>query len=152
MIAAETRRDTTPAPPARTTSVVKRGKLLPLGSNGDLPNLSTIALEIAGDFAGLTWYTKPSGTKVAYPISPPDKPPSESQLMCCARFKAAMASWRTLDKRTKNLYREVCDLLHLCMLGHNLWVHFAITQDQKTYLTYRLTSRLDFPFPILTSH
>jgi hypothetical protein len=106
-----------------------------------------LGLNINGDVAGLTCYTRRDGRLVMYPASPPTKPASEAQLAHRHRFRVAVASWKELSNYDKDLYARACDQLSLCCWGLNLWITLCMQQNDTLWQTLCAQSSLDLPRP-----
>ncbi|KKM79862.1 hypothetical protein LCGC14_1345700 [marine sediment metagenome] len=87
---------------------------------------SMLGLIVSGDIDGLSIYTDRHGRKIAYPKSPPTKPPSPLQVFQRTRFKNAMSNWRNATQNTRRNYENVSLLTSLAMTGLNLWLHFSL--------------------------
>lgn len=85
-----------------------------------------LGLIVSGDIDGITIYTDRHGRKVAYPKSPPEKPPSPLQTFQRTRFKDAMTSWRNSTQQSRTDYEAVSLKTSLSMTGLNLWLHFSL--------------------------
>lgn len=109
--------------------------------------LNWLGLEISGDVAGLTAYTRKNGRKVFYPAAPPTKPPSYAQILCRQAFFAAMATWKSLPLADRQAYRRLCDHNAFCFLGHNAWVYLCLTQDIATWETWCRSINYRLPAP-----
>jgi hypothetical protein len=109
--------------------------------------LPLLGLEVNGDVAGLTVYTRRDGRLVAFPASPPTKPASDRQIVQRTRFRVAMAAWHALDDQSRQAYTAACDALSLCLVGHNLWIALSFQPDDQLWQTIRAQSALDLVRP-----
>lgn len=85
-----------------------------------------IGLIVSGDIGGFTIYTDRYARKVAYPKSPPKEPPTEMQVGCRNRFKAAQAQYMAFSAADKKLYEDLTKKASLCLTGQNLVIHVAM--------------------------
>ena len=99
-----------------------------------------LGLNVNGDMGGLTFYTRRDGKQVAYPVAPPLVPASPLQKERRDAFRTAMTAWRSLPEDERRKYREVCDLLGLCMLGHNLFINLRLHPDPELLRTLQQQS------------
>jgi hypothetical protein len=108
---------------------------------------SVLGLIVSGDVDGLTIYTDRYGQKIAYPKSPPDKPPSALQIIQRDRFRAAMNNWKVADAQVRADYESVSLLASLCMTGLNLWLHFSLKGRQSALTTLSRQTGITLPMP-----
>jgi hypothetical protein len=101
-----------------------------------------LGFRVSGDLDGLTLYTNRRGRTVAFAKSPPQKPPTASQLAARARFAAAMQAWRDLTPVQRDFYLRACDLASLCMIGQNLFLSMCLTGVEPRFS--ELCDALDF--------
>ena len=106
--------------------------------------LPFLGLNVNGDVAGLTIYTRRDGKQVAYPVAPPLTPASPLQAARRAAFRDAMTAWRLLPQPEKDKYRAVCDALGLCMLGHNLFINLRLHPNPELFKTLQQQSGVYF--------
>ncbi len=85
---------------------------------------------VSGDVGGITIYTDRFGRKVAFPKSPPDKPPSEEQIAIRARFKTAQANWKALTDVEKGKLEAAMIKANAVMTGQNFFISISLTNDQ----------------------
>ncbi len=104
-----------------------------------------IGLGVAGDVGGLTVYTDRFGRKVAYPKSPPDKPPSDLQIAQRTRFREAQAAWSALDLGQKLNLELAVMKSSICMTGQNLYITVALKNDQAGLDTIARQTDLTLP-------
>lgn len=102
---------------------------------------------VSGDLGDYTIYTDRYGRKVAYPRSPPTKPPSESQVIQRARFAAAIADWIALAEDTRFDWERASLRSSICMTGHNLYIHFALVRHDRVRQTLERQTGLTLPAP-----
>lgn len=88
--------------------------------------LSCMGLQVSGDLGGLTIYTDRYGRKVAYPKSPPKKPPTDLQSYHRDRFRAAQQEYMALSPQHKADWESLVRRAALCMTGQNLFIHLAL--------------------------
>jgi len=106
-----------------------------------------MGMQISGDFADLTIYTNRFGKKVAYPKSPPDKPPSDLQIAQRTRFKAAQSGWSGLTESVKINYENLTRRTSSPLTGQNLWIHSALTNDNQAIQTLENQTGISVPKP-----
>ena len=106
-----------------------------------------IGLIVSGDIGDLTVYTDRFGKKVAFPKSPPKKPPSPAQTIQRAAFKSAQSSWRSLTDSEKESLESATKKLSIPMTGQNLWIHTLMTNDETALQTVENQSGIPLPTP-----
>jgi len=94
-----------------------------------------LGLNVNGDVAGLTCYTRRDGRVVMYPVAPPNKPASEAQLIQRHRFRLAITAWKELSNYEKDLYQRACDQLSLCCWSLNLWITLCLQPTEDLWQT-----------------
>ena len=109
--------------------------------------LPFLGLNINGDLGHLTIYTRKNGRLVAFDRAPPLVPASPRQNDRRNLFAQAMKNWTAESPETKLLYRRVCDVLALCMLGHNLYIALSFNPDVSLLQTLRRQSCIYIPRP-----
>lgn len=91
---------------------------------------SCLGLIVAGDVGGYTLYTDRWGRKVAFPQSPPKEPPSPMQVKQRNRFASSVANWVAETREVKNTWEQLSLAANVCMTGHNLYIHYSLSNDQ----------------------
>lgn len=104
-----------------------------------------MGMAISGDVAGLTIYTDRFNRKVAFPKSPPKKPPTPAQVIQRARFKEALADWSALPVSSRHNLEQATLRTGIVMTGQNLYVSTALTGDHTAYSTVERQSGLTLP-------
>jgi len=90
---------------------------------------------VSGDVGGYTIYTDRKFRKVAFPIAPPEKPPSPAQINLRARFKTAQANWKAETDQVKQELEEACRRASIVMTGQNLYIKVALKNDNDALQT-----------------
>lgn len=108
---------------------------------------SMIGMIVSGDVDGLTIYTDRHGRKVAYPKSPPKEPPTDIQIACRARFKAAQAEYMSMTDDQKFRYEELTRKASLCLTGQNLFIHVAMKHSFGLLDTLQQQTGVSVPAP-----
>lgn len=96
---------------------------------------SLLGLRVSGDVAGCTVYTDRYGRNIWYKAAVPQKAPSPAQTIQRSRLSQAMSFWSALTRSERDDYRAACDLLSLCMLGHNLYIILTMLPTDDLWLT-----------------
>ena len=104
-------------------------------------------MHLSGDLGDLTIYQTKTGRIVAFPRSPPHKPPSPAQNTQRYRFRQSVEAWHELPAVDRLRYETACKRLSLCMSGFNLWIHFCLVHDWQTLATLRQQSTLNLATP-----
>jgi len=97
--------------------------------------IDLLGLTVSGDLAGLTIWTRKDGRKVSYPFSPPTSPATSKQLHQRSRFRLAQQRWKNLTTSEQEALEELCRESNAPLTGQNLWIHVALTNDQKAMTT-----------------
>lgn len=105
-----------------TDDLATPDKLSPLSAN-------ILGLQVSGDLGPLTIYTDRLGRKIAFPKSPPKKPPSPAQVIQRARFSSAQAAYMALSDPQKESYELLTILASFCLTGQNLFISVALTHS-----------------------
>lgn len=106
-----------------------------------------LGLMVSGDIGGITIYTDRYGRKIAYPKSPPKKPPTELQTAVRSRFKAAQAEYMTLSPAQKADYETLVRHASLALTGQNLFIHVAMKHTGAMLATLVLQTGIEVPQP-----
>jgi hypothetical protein len=109
--------------------------------------LSVLGLNINGDLAGMTIYTRADGRKVMFPASPANKPPSPLQQLQRDRFRAALSTWRALPTAQKEHYENASLCLSLCATGLNVWISLCLADRGDLWKTLCVQSHLPLVRP-----
>lgn len=88
-----------------------------------------LGLTVSGDVGGITIYTDRFGRKVAFPKSPPEKPPSAAQSHQRTRFTQAQAAWAALSAQEKACLEDAALKGGMVATGQNLYIKVALTND-----------------------
>ncbi len=109
-----------------------------------------LGLIVAGDVGGFTIYTDRFGRKVAFPQSPPKKPPSPMQVVQRSRFATAVNNWTEETTAVKADWEQISLISALCMTGHNLYISFSLSCDQLglTTLINQTNVNVSMPPPL----
>jgi hypothetical protein len=97
--------------------------------------LKLLGLRPTGDFGPYTIYTSQRHKTVAFPRSPPQKPPSIRQIQQRERWRAAAQAWAELPNTIKLNWRTAAIKANLKITGHNLWIWYILRGDQPAILT-----------------
>jgi len=108
---------------------------------------SMLAYDVSGDLGPLTLYRSKNGTTVAFPRSPPKRPPTPAQLTQRKRFQDAMLAWNALTVEQQRAYEHATLVLSLPLTGLNLWIHFCLVHDLTALHTIELQSRTTLTEP-----
>jgi hypothetical protein len=109
-----------------------------------------LGFRVMGDLGGFTIYTDRFYRKVWYPRAPPHKPPSAAQRHFRARFKAAVAAWKSLSDSDKAALERAVHTLSLCLTGQNLFTSCALRSAFEAYETIgRQSSEVLPPLPVI---
>jgi len=121
----------------------------PLAHPPELSPLSAniLGLIVSGDIGGLTIYTDRHGRKIAFPKSPPKKPPSPAQIVQRARFKSAQAAYMAISSDQKARYETIVTRLALCMTGQNLYIHVALSHSFASLSTLERQAKISVTPP-----
>jgi len=121
----------------------------PLSHPDSLSPLSAniLGLIVSGDLGPLTIYTDRHGRKIAFPKSPPKKPPSPAQLVQRERFKAAQAAYMAITPEQKHNYELITKRLALCLTGQNLYIHVALSHAFLSLTTMERQARVTVLHP-----
>lgn len=95
-----------------------------------------------GDLAGLTLHTCKKGRVIVFRKTYPDKPPTEAQLKCRARFAEVSAQWHDLPPAARARWELATRRLSLCLTGYNLWMYMGVRKDMATIRTIERQSGL----------
>lgn len=106
-----------------------------------------IGARVSGDLDGYTIYTDKHGRKIVYPISPPDKPPSQAQIARRTRFTAAQRAWSSLTATEKEALEVCCRISNAPITGQNLYIRVALTGN--TDLLATLARQTGIPLPAI---
>lgn len=106
-------------------------------------NASLLGLVVNGDLGGLTIYTDRFGKKVVYEKSPPEKPPSDLQVIQRQRFRLAQAEYAALTSDQKLDYETLAQRASLCLTGQNLFIHVALVHSYALLNTLQHQWALD---------
>lgn len=104
-----------------------------------------IGIEVSGDIGDLTIYTNRFGKKVAFPKSPPKKPPSPRQVFQRDSFRNAQAAWNSLTKQQKNNLEMAVLALSAPLTGQNLYISAVIRQSNNDLVTFEKQSQINLP-------
>lgn len=115
-----------------------------------VPYLSMLGLYVSGDIDNTTIYTTKKGRIVAFPKSPPCKPPTYLQLQCRSRFRAAQAQWSAKSKAEKIAWENATRRLKLDLTGQNAYMSLALSPDNDSFnrLNAAVQGALTLPTPI----
>jgi len=89
-------------------------------------NWQLMGIALSGDIGDLTIYTDRFGRKIAFPKSPPKKPPSARQEVLRARFRTAQGNYMALSDAQKTDYENVTKRTSLGITGQNLWISISL--------------------------
>lgn len=109
--------------------------------------INILGLQVSGDLGDLTIYTDRFGKKVAFPKTPPDKPPTSQQNHQRARFFLAQEEWFTQTEQVKKDLEDMCRLGNVPMTGQNLWISVALRGDFAAYKTLQNQTGITVPNP-----
>ena len=83
---------------------------------------SFLGFIVNGDLAGETFYTSRRGYVVAFPKSPPLRPPTVEQIDQRNKFRTAAALWRQMRPGVKWKWKRACKVAGLRVSGYALLV------------------------------
>lgn len=109
--------------------------------------INLLGLQVSGDVGGITIYTDRFGKKIGFPKSPPKKAPSVEQLRVRTRFRVAQAAWSTLSDDFKFQWEKMSEVNFTGQTGQNLFIHFALIDDQRAFGTLAGIRFLDLSYP-----
>ena len=95
-----------------------------------------------GDFGPLTMYRSARGRIVAYPKSPPTKPPTPWQISQREAFRAAARLWAIFAPSLKPNWERAAKRLSLKCTGYNLFLFFILKEGEAYIRTLERQSAL----------
>ena len=105
-----------------TDDLATPDKLSPLSAN-------ILGFQVSGDLGPLTIYTDRIGRKIAFPKSPPKKPPSPAQAVQRERFRLSQVAYMALSQDQKDNYELLVIRASFCLTGQNLFISVALTHS-----------------------
>lgn len=104
-----------------------------------------MGLQVSGDVGDETIYTDRFGKKIAFPKAPPEKPPTNLQILQRTAFKNAQARWMQLTAPEKKNLEDACRKLSIPITGQNLYMHTIMKLDFSAYATVQRQSGINLP-------
>lgn len=105
-----------------------------------------LGFSVSGDVGGYTIYTDKNNRKIAFPLAPPDKPPSPAQAAHRERFRLAQAAWSGLSDQVKLQLETASQAGSLVMTGQNLYITIALQNDNTALQTLAEQTGTTLPF------
>jgi hypothetical protein len=112
--------------------------------------LKLLGLRPTGDLGPYTIYTSKRRATVAFPRSPPMKPPSPKQTLQRHRWKASAAAWANLPQPIRDDWEHAAKRAHITITGHNLFMWFTLAGDRATIQTIEHQSSIHLITPKAT--
>lgn len=105
--------------------------------------LKFLGFQPTGDLGPWTIYTAADGGIVAFPRSPPLRPPTYWQLRQRQRFAAAALSWQLVGPEARAAWEAVTHAASLRVTGYNLFVWYLLRQDAACIRTLENQTGID---------
>ena len=86
------------------------------------PTSSVFALQMVGDFAGVTFIQNVQRRRIAYAKTYPKRTATAKQQQQRGRFHAAIVAWRALTPTQKQTLDDITNKKRMVMSGYNLYI------------------------------
>ncbi len=94
-----------------------------------------LGLTVTGDLGPLTIYTTRRNRIVFFPKTPPDKPPSDAQIVMRGRWRLAAISWKQLSKEDRETWEAITIRAGLRITGYNFFVSLFVHPNPEVKIT-----------------
>jgi len=101
-----------------------------------------LGTNVQGDLGPLTMYTGTPGRVIYFLRAPPKEPPSPRQLHVLAKWVAAANLWWSLEDQQRETWLLIARRAGLRITGYNLFVWWAVVQDNGPIQTLELQTGL----------
>jgi len=104
-----------------------------------------LGMTVTGDLGGITIYTTRKNHIVYFPKSPPEKPPSKTQLVIRNRWRMAAAQWKTLSATDRATWERIVQKAGMRITGYNFYISLFVHPDPSSKITIERQTGETFP-------
>jgi hypothetical protein len=104
-----------------------------------------LGLTVTGDLGPLTIYTTRRNKIVYFDKSPPEKPPSDAQLVVRNRWRQAALNWKKKPLADRQAWERIVQKAGLRITGYNYWISLRVHPDPSGQETVERLAGEVFP-------